>query len=108
MIFIWSGLASPPPITLENLIDYTPAIAPKWYCLGIKLGQSNKVKELCNRQEEEQIKCCQLLDSWINAGDGLKWETLLEALSSDGVKLHNVARKIIEVRMNSLILLCQC
>ena len=82
------------PCNLEDVTDYVDSMASKWSRLGDKLGVFSKVATLRNRQESDEDKCLQIIESAVEEGKLKSWTQLLEILRSDAMKMSLLAQRI--------------
>ena len=81
-----------PEVTTEHLVNFTSAIAPKWYPVGHGLGVGEKAASLWGSEKSAEDKCLQILQFWIERGIDCTWEKLIGVLCQQG--LNAVAQKI--------------
>ena len=87
------------PFNIEDVTDYVDSMSSKWARLGYKLGVFSKVTTLRNRQESDEDKCLQIIESAVEEGKLKSWDQLLEILRSDAMKMSVLARRI-EAKMS--------
>ena len=88
-------------LELEDLLEYKDRMAHKWDWIGIKLGQSNFVKEIRDSSMSSQTKLTRIFENWIDAppkDHPVEWSTIVTILRSKSVKLTALAAEIEKVR----------
>ena len=94
------------PIDTSTLADFLPAMAPKWFEIGLKLGCKDMAKSLESREPRSR-KCFMVIDEWMKKegeNGNACWEYLCGVvLRSEGVGLGDVADRIERViKMHSV------
>ena len=69
-------------------------MSPKWSELAHALHMAKLADSLRQRESDDNKKCLQILDIWINSGKNVSYERLYTALSSPLVGLPVVAKEI--------------
>ena len=87
------------PIDTRKVTDFLPAMAPKWFEIGLKLGCKDTAMELRSSTEPPRTRCFVVIDEWMNKeGESACWEYLCrDVLRSEGVGLGHVADRIEQV-----------
>ena len=82
------------PVTLKNLLDFTPQMAAGWDNIGIGLGLADKVDELRSSSEPLRSRLTILLQTWVRSGSEVSWGHLVNVLESPGIRMGAVAANI--------------
>ena len=94
------------PIDTSTLADFLPAMAPKWFKIGLSLGCKDMVMSLMQSSELSSTKCFIVINQWMmmTEGGNACWEYLCGVvLRSEGVGLGHVADRIERViKMHSV------
>ena len=85
-------------IDTRKLTDFLPAMAKKWFEIGLKLGCKDTAMQLISSRDSAPRHCFVVIDEWMNKEENACWEYLCgEVLRSEGVKLDHIADRIEEV-----------
>ena len=95
------------PIDASRLTDFLPAMAQKWFEIGLKLGCKDTAKSLGESPQPTPRKCFLVIDEWMmNEGENGNacWEYLCGVvLRSEGIGLGDVADRMERViKMHSV------
>ena len=87
------------PIDTVQLADFLPAMAEKWFQIGLKLNCREKAMELRSSPDDHSTRCYLVIHDWMNKeGESACWEYLCrDVLRSEGVGLGHVADRIEQV-----------
>ena len=93
-------------IDTRKLTDFLPAMATKWFEIGLKLGCKDMAMQLMSSRDPAPRLCFVVINEWMNRdGDNACWEYLCgEVLRSEGVGLGHIAdqiERVIEVPTRS-------
>ena len=90
-------------VDIETLVDYIPEMASQWMFLGTKLGQNKLVKSLKKREANDNEKCYEILENWIEGEENPSLEKFLIAMESPAVNLIGLSKKIKKVGQIEII-----
>ena len=90
------GPGAQTPIDIGRLTDFLPAMAPKWFEIGLKLGSTDTAISLGESPQPASRKCFNVIHEWMmSEGENASWEYLCGViLRSEGVGLGDVADRI--------------
>ncbi len=83
------------PSCLRDLLQQTNKANTKWYDIGLQLGVLAHVLDGLRIQYQNNPSDCyrEALKEWLNGGEG-SWRGLSQALSSNTVREHKLAKEI--------------
>ena len=94
-----TGVSAQTPIDPSKLVNFLPAMATKWFDIGLKLSCKDTAMELRSSPDPPRMRCFVVIDEWMNnGGENVCWEYLCrDVLRSKGVGLGHVADRIEQV-----------
>ena len=81
-----------PEVTTRRLVNFTAAIAQKWFPIAHALGVEEKAASIVGSEKSAEDKCLQIFECWIQKGEDCTWKKLITVLCQHG--LNAVAQKI--------------
>ena len=81
---------------VQELMNLLTLAASKWYELGLQLGVQDGLLKIIqkNHRNDCEAQLREMLMERLNQGEPLTWGTLVEALESESVHAHEVAKRI--------------
>ena len=89
-----SGTPRGAKLSINDLMNVAPLIAPKWSLLGIKLNIPECMLTLISKSGSDVQCTVAMLKLWLSTCDDPNWEDLLKVLELPYVGLSDVAEKL--------------
>ena len=78
---------------MEDLITFViPAVATKWYTLGLELlgpKYANELETIKADTSPNMLLCCKMFQKWLNLDNLASWDKLIKALIT--IRLNNAS-----------------